>query len=140
MDRGEEQAHGITGEKAVMRCIDGDRFRQNEPTTIALMPLRRDRLPETLARVGRFCRKLSMSGSCGRSLTIRCETQTRAPPRRKGGARCVFAFDTASGEKIAASGQWSVNPNGASFGEGVAIPPLGRWFSEGFPTPPFGRP
>src|SRR5208282_501085 len=45
-------------------------FRQNEPTTIALMPSRRDHVPETLARVGRFCRKLSMSGQCGCSLKI----------------------------------------------------------------------
>jgi len=27
-----------------------------------------------------------------------------------------------------------VNPNGASFGEGFAIPPLGRWFGEGLQT------
>ncbi len=33
-----------------------------------------------------------------------------------------------------ASAQWSVNPNGASFGEGFAIPPLGRWFGEGLQT------
>ncbi len=27
-----------------------------------------------------------------------------------------------------------MNPNGASFGEGFAIPPLGRWFGEGLQT------
>jgi hypothetical protein len=77
MDRGEEQAHAIPGSKAVMISI-GSWFRQNEPIAIALMPSRRDHLPETLARVGQFCRKLSMSGSCGWPLTNRCETQTRA--------------------------------------------------------------
>src|SRR5271157_4284118 len=72
-------------------------------------------------RVGRSCRKISMSGQCGWSLTtyapvpgsptprelavadgsarkyrigpwsswgIRCEKKARAPPKRKGGARC----------------------------------------------------
>ena len=27
-----------------------------------------------------------------------------------------------------------MNPNGASFGAGFAIPPLGRWFGEGLQT------
>ena len=49
----------------------------------AFMPSRRDHLPETLARVRRFCRKLSMSGQCGWSLIIRCEKQARAPPKRR---------------------------------------------------------
>ncbi len=37
--------------------------------------------PETAARVGQSCRKLSMSGSCGWSLAIRCEEQARVPPQ-----------------------------------------------------------
>jgi len=65
---------------------------QNEPTTIALVPSRRDQVPETLARLGKSCRKLSMSGSCGWSLTIRCVTQTRASPKRKGSARPVCSL------------------------------------------------
>ncbi len=76
-------------------------------------------LPETLARVGRFCRRLSMSGSCGGSLAIRCEKQARAPPRRKGGARRVLALTrpaarnggewlgrVAGGARTVASSQW----------------------------------
>ena len=43
--------------------------------------------PETLARLGHFCRKLSMSGQCGWSLTIRCEKQARVSPKRKGSAQ-----------------------------------------------------
>src|SRR5271157_467974 len=41
---------------------------QNEPLAIALLPSRRDQVPEPLARLGKSCRKLSMSGSCGGSL------------------------------------------------------------------------
>ena len=66
---------------------------RNEPIAIAHIPSRREQLPETLARVGRFCCKISMSGQCGWSLTIRCEKLARAPPERKGGAARVF-FDT----------------------------------------------
>src|SRR5208337_1922942 len=45
--------------------------------------------PETLARLGQFCRRLSMSGQCGVSLSIRCDKQAHAPPMPEGGARCV---------------------------------------------------
>jgi len=72
-----------------MRRIDGDRFRQNEPIAIALVPSRRDQVPEPLARFGQSCRKLYMTGSCGWSLPIRCEKQARASPKPKGGARRV---------------------------------------------------
>ena len=61
---------------------------RNEPIAIAHIPSRREQFPETLARVGRFCCKISMLGQCGWSLTIQCEKQARAPPKRKGGARC----------------------------------------------------
>src|SRR5208282_2842223 len=52
MDRGEEQAHGIPGGKAVKRCLDQAGSARNEPVAIALMPSRRDHFPETPARVG----------------------------------------------------------------------------------------
>src|SRR5271157_2168977 len=67
------------------------------------MPSRRDHFPETLARVGRSCRKLSMSGSCGWSLAIWCETKTRASPKRQGGARRVCALT-----RRVAREEWSV--------------------------------
>jgi len=92
MDRGEEQAHWIPGGKAVIEGIVWSWFRRTNPLR-SLMPSRRDHLPETLARVGRSCHKLSMSGSCGWSLTIQCETQVRALLKLKSGARRVF-FDT----------------------------------------------
>jgi len=76
-----------------MRGIDGDRFLQNETIAIALVPSRRDQVPETLARLGRSCRKISMSGQCGGSLIIRCGTQARASAKRTGCAACV-SFDT----------------------------------------------
>ena len=79
MDRSEEQAHGIPREKAVMRGLVGTRFWENEPISVALVPARRDQVPGTLARVGRACRILTMGGSCGGSLAIRCKTQVRAP-------------------------------------------------------------
>src|SRR5208337_4428775 len=44
MDRGEEQAHGIPGGKAVKRCLDRAGSARNEPVAIALMPSRRDHL------------------------------------------------------------------------------------------------
>ena len=50
LDRGEEQAHGIPGEKAVMSGINGARFWQNELIVLALVSARRDQVPETLAR------------------------------------------------------------------------------------------
>jgi len=74
-----------TGAKGRDERYSWDWFRQNEPVAIALMPSRRDHFPETLARLGHFCRKLSMSGQCGGSLTIRCEKQARTSPKRKGG-------------------------------------------------------
>jgi len=49
-------------------------------------------LPETLARLGRSCRKLSMSGQCGGPLSFRCEKQARAPPKRSGGTRRVCSL------------------------------------------------
>ena len=41
MDGGEEQSHGIPGEEAGMRGIDGDRFWQNEPNAIALVTFKK---------------------------------------------------------------------------------------------------
>jgi hypothetical protein len=91
MDRGEEQAHGIPGGKAVKRCLDRAGSARNEPVAIVLMPSRRDHFPETPARVGQSCRKLSMSGSSGASLAIRCDKRARVSPTPKGGARvCVL--------------------------------------------------
>ena len=55
----------------------------NQPVTIALLPSRGNHFPETPARVGQSCRKLSMSESCAESLAIRCKTQARAAPSRK---------------------------------------------------------
>ena len=66
---------------------------RNEPVAIVLMPSRRDHFPETPARVGQSCRKLSMSGSSGASLAIRCDKTARVSPTPKGGRGCVF-FDT----------------------------------------------
>jgi hypothetical protein len=43
----------------------------NQPVAIALLPSRGNHFPETVARVGQSCRKLSMSGSCGWSFPIR---------------------------------------------------------------------
>ena len=91
MDRGDEQVHGIPGEKTVMRGIDGDRFRQNKPMAIALVPSRAAQVPEALATVGQFCRKLSMSGPCEGSLAIRCDTQAHALPKPKDGTRRVWS-------------------------------------------------
>ena len=93
MDRGEEQAHGIPGGKAVKRCLDRAGSARNEPVAIVLMPSRRDHFPETPARVGQSCRKLSMSGSSGASLAIRCDKTARVSPTPKGARGCVF-FDT----------------------------------------------
>src|SRR5271157_2474007 len=91
MDRGEEQAHGIPGGKAVKRCLDRAGSARNEPVAIVLIPSRRDHFPETPARVGQSCRKLSMSGSSGASLAIRCDKTARVSPTPKGGARvCVL--------------------------------------------------
>jgi len=41
----------------------------NQPVAIALLPSRRDHFPEKPARVGQSCRILSVSGSCGGSMT-----------------------------------------------------------------------
>ena len=63
MDRGDEQAHRIPGDRAVMRGLDGDRFRQNGPVAIALEPSRKDHGPEALARVDRACGILKYGGT-----------------------------------------------------------------------------
>ena len=62
----------------------------NQPVAIALLPSRGNHFPETAARVGQSCRKLSMSGSCGWSFPIRYEVKARASLRPRSGARCVF--------------------------------------------------
>ena len=54
---------------------------QNQPRTIAHMPSRREKLPETLARLGRSCRKLSMTGSRGGSLTTSAPVPGSPTPR-----------------------------------------------------------
>ena len=59
------------------------RFWRNELNAVAFVPSRRDQVTETLSRFGRSCNKLSMTGSCGWSLTIRCEKQARASPGGK---------------------------------------------------------
>src|SRR5271157_93759 len=61
----------------------------NQPVAIALVQSRRHHFPETPARVGQSCRKLSMSGSCGCSFPIRYEVKARASLRPQGGARRV---------------------------------------------------
>src|SRR5208283_3824732 len=64
----------------------------NQPVAIALLPSRGNHFPETAARVGQSCRKLSMSGSCGWSFPIRYEVKARASlrPRRKSGVGSSF--------------------------------------------------
>src|SRR5271166_4958197 len=84
-----------------MSALDGDRFWQIEPIAIALVPARRDQVPETLARFGQSCRKISMSGSCGWSLPIRCEKRPARRSKPKGGARRVCALTR--GNQIAGS-------------------------------------
>ena len=54
---------------------------QNEPRTIAHMPSRREQLPVTLARLGRPCRKLSMTGWRGGSLTTSVPVPGSPTPR-----------------------------------------------------------
>jgi len=67
---------------------------QNKPNAIALVQSRKGQVPETLARLGQPCCKLSMSGSGGWSLTMRSKMQVRVPPKRKGGMRGVCSLDT----------------------------------------------
>ncbi len=62
MNRSEERAHGIPGEKPVMRAVDGARFWRNELDAISLVPSRRDQVPETLSTFGQSCRTLSYVG------------------------------------------------------------------------------
>jgi len=54
---------------------------KTQPRTIAHMPSRREKLPETLARLGRSCRKLSMTGSRGGSLTTSAPVPGSPTPR-----------------------------------------------------------
>ena len=118
MDRGEEQAHGIPGEKAAMRHIDGDRFWQNEPLAIALVPSRGNQVPETLSRFRESYCKLSMSGLSAEYLAIRYKKRPARRPCQKA-ARGVSALTRRAARewpvvREVASGQWSV----ASEGEG----------------------
>ena len=92
IDREEGPSHGIPGGKAVKRCLDRAGSARNEPVAIVLMPSRRDHFPETPARVGQSCRKLSMSGSSGASLAIRCDKTARVSPTPKGGAAGVCSL------------------------------------------------
>src|SRR5271157_199061 len=46
----------------LVMMIDADRFWQNEPLAIALVPSRRNQVPEALSRFGESYCKLSMSG------------------------------------------------------------------------------
>jgi len=68
-----------------MSVNNGDRLWQNKAVTIAIVPSRRNRAPEALARLWQSCRKLSMSGSCGWSFPIRCEMQACSSSDRKRG-------------------------------------------------------
>ena len=75
----------------LVMMIDADRFWQNEPLAIALVPSRRNQVPEALSRFGESYCKLSMSGLSGEFLAIRYKKRPARHPCQKA-ARGVSAL------------------------------------------------